>query len=336
VNRHLGAEVLARYRAGDLSARRSSRIARHVAGCDRCSALGADLDRVTALLAATPVPPMPDHLAGRVQAAISAESAARTGQAAAAGRATAGSASASQPAGEGRPARPVPHIRPAPAARKARTGRPGRLSWLASPAAARALAAAGAAAVLAGGGYLISQNVGPAGTSSAPGSASAAAPAVPSAITGPELHYGPGSHQMAFRPITTDANLSSGNLAAQVRAGLAAEHRSGLPSSAGPAAATIGPSGSAGVHHPASRTPERASGSLGKVPLSLLEGCVGRLAGTREVLLVDVARYKGAPATLIVVRIAVTRPVEVWVVGPDCSASASDVLRHATLPAGSV
>ncbi len=331
MNRHFSGVTLARYRAGDLPARRSSRIARHVAGCDRCSGLDADLDRVTALLAATSVPPMPDRLAGRIQAAISAESAARAGQAAPAGPAE--PASVTRPDGEDHRVRPVRHDRHAPADRRARAGRQGWLSWLGSPVAVRALAAAAAAVVLAGGGYLVSQNVGSGGTAIP---SSAAAPSVGRAAAGPELHYGPGSHQVAFRPITTDADLAKGSLEGQVRAGLAAERSSGQSAQAGPSAATLGPSGSAGAHRSTATTPAPVSGSLGRVPVDLLEGCVGRLAGTGNVLLVDVARYKGSPATLIVVQVAVAKPLEVWVVGPACSASASDVLRYTTLPAGSV
>ena len=51
-------------------------------------------------------------------------------------------------------------------------------------------------------------------------------------------------------------------------------------------------------------------------------------------LLVDVARYQGAPATIIVTE-AAGGPEQIWVVGTGCSASRSDVLHHARLtPAG--
>ena len=48
-------------------------------------------------------------------------------------------------------------------------------------------------------------------------------------------------------------------------------------------------------------------------------------------LLVDVARYRGAPATVIVTRPAAGGPEQIWVVGDGCSASRSDLLHHATL-----
>jgi hypothetical protein len=69
--------------------------------------------------------------------------------------------------------------------------------------------------------------------------------------------------------------------------------------------------------------------TFGGAPVSRLSGCVGRVAGGAAVLLVDVAAYRGQPATIIV---TAGSPEQVWVVGPGCSASASDVLAHQSLP----
>jgi hypothetical protein len=49
------------------------------------------------------------------------------------------------------------------------------------------------------------------------------------------------------------------------------------------------------------------------------------------VLLVDLARFNHAPATLIVTAGRGTAR-EAWIVGPRCSASVSNVLAHQPLP----
>ena len=53
---HLDAEVLAEFRAGLIAGRRGAAITAHLAGCDRCTALGDQLAGVSALLAAVPLP----------------------------------------------------------------------------------------------------------------------------------------------------------------------------------------------------------------------------------------------------------------------------------------
>jgi hypothetical protein len=64
-----------------------------------------------------------------------------------------------------------------------------------------------------------------------------------------------------------------------------------------------------------------------------LSGCVSRIAAGRTVQLVDIARYRGAPATVIVTAAKGSAPAQVWVVGLRCSASASDILAHQPLHA---
>ncbi len=66
------------------------------------------------------------------------------------------------------------------------------------------------------------------------------------------------------------------------------------------------------------------------IPVMALRGCVGRIAAGSLVLLVDVAHYGGAPATIIVTEAAETGPMQIWVVGAGCSASDSDVLQRVT------
>src|SRR5437016_5680233 len=77
MTRHVDAETLARFRQGELSVRRGSRIRAHLAGCARCSDLNEDLAGVTTLLARVPPPPIPEHLAARIHSALAAEAARR-------------------------------------------------------------------------------------------------------------------------------------------------------------------------------------------------------------------------------------------------------------------
>src|SRR5258708_18947491 len=77
MTRHIGAETLARFRQGDLSPRRNARIRAHLGGCARCSDLNEDLAGVTTLLAGAQLPPIPEHLAARIQTALATEAARR-------------------------------------------------------------------------------------------------------------------------------------------------------------------------------------------------------------------------------------------------------------------
>jgi hypothetical protein len=77
------------------------------------------------------------------------------------------------------------------------------------------------------------------------------------------------------------------------------------------------------------------SATFGHMAVTDLAGCVNRIAAGDLVLLVDVARYQGEPATVIVTQPSAGGAEQIWVVRPGCSASRSDVLQHATLnPAG--
>src|ERR1700722_20685166 len=77
MTRHVSTEHLPRFRAGDLSPARSRRVAAHLRNCDRCRETSDALARVPSLLAAVEVPPMPAHLAARIETALAAESAHR-------------------------------------------------------------------------------------------------------------------------------------------------------------------------------------------------------------------------------------------------------------------
>jgi len=70
---HLDADVLAEYRAELITGRRRRAIAAHLLACAECAALDARLAQVSALLAATPVPAVPDALARRLETVLAAE-----------------------------------------------------------------------------------------------------------------------------------------------------------------------------------------------------------------------------------------------------------------------
>jgi hypothetical protein len=62
-----------------------------------------------------------------------------------------------------------------------------------------------------------------------------------------------------------------------------------------------------------------------------LPGCVTLITGGTRPRLVDLARYQGRPATIIVQGAAGGRPAQVWVVGAGCSATSRDVIAHTQL-----
>jgi hypothetical protein len=321
VTRHADAETLARYRHEDLSRRRASRVRAHLAGCARCRALDEDLAGVTALLADAQPPPMPEHLAARIQTAIAAEAARRPALpaqavSAAPGAATAGEArrAGTEPAGtgvpEGRAARHGRHGRDRP-----RQRRPG----FASPVALRAMAAAAAVVVLAGGGYEIAQHVG--GSSS---------PSETSAGSAPRTQQGPFSAPAAVpAPLHRLSYLHAGHVDVPVVQSGTNYTPATLRGQVTNTLATYGPlarSGPSGSHSPV---------PAGGTPESALGGCVTRIAKGQHVLLVDVASYRGTPAMVIVTRAAAGGPEQVWVVGTGCSSTSSHLLAHVTLaPAG--
>jgi hypothetical protein len=135
---HVDAEVLAELGEGLISGKRAAQIHAHMASCEQCANVSAGLSAVSALLAAVPVPAMPDAVARRLSGALAAEAAARSGTAA---------ASARRAGDEG-----FHH------AERVR-GVTSRLGWrgLTSPAAARAFAAAAAVCLLAAGGYTLAR-----------------------------------------------------------------------------------------------------------------------------------------------------------------------------------
>jgi hypothetical protein len=316
MTRHVSDQVLASYRERGLRRVRAARIRGHLAGCARCAGVYADLGAVSDVLAAVRLPSMPDHLAARLQGALAAEAAARTARApgaAGTGRDLAGDP-ATRPAVPGRPDLPV---------RGKRQHRPRqRASWLGSPLALRSLAAAGAVVIVAGGGYLLAANFNPSGPASTAGSSGvsrpgprAAAPQRQSSSTIGSLPYGKDGSVGVATAIQSRFDFEPSTLAAQVRREIANVRPQ--------AAAGNGSTAPAPTHGPATH--------IEGLDLAVLGACVSHVAAGRQVLLIDVARYEGTPATVIVTAASAATRLSVTVVGAACSAGRSDVLYRVTI-----
>jgi hypothetical protein len=316
MKRHVGAAALARFREGDLGQRRAARVGAHLTRCARCTDLSAELAGITMLLASTPVPAMPDHLAARIQDTLASEAAGRLAL-----------DQGTEPARRELPRHGGPPRRRRPV--------------LASPVVLRTLAAAGAIVVIGGGGYLALSHVatGTSGASSAAGHPAAAAGSAGSRAAsqpfraapsfGPALSYGHnGASRASFVPVATGLNFVPAALAAQVTAVLS-QVRYKVPEAA-PTSGTV-PSPAA-TSQAGSSAGSSAGSRFAGIPLTVLDGCVSRIAAGGRVLLVDVAKYQGRPATVIVVAPGASAPRQVWVVGPACSASRGDVIAHQSMP----
>jgi hypothetical protein len=284
---HLDPDVLAEFRAGLITGRRSAALAAHLAECDRCAALDADLAGVSALLAAVPPPTLPADLADRLDMVLAAEIAERN-------KNYSERAVVSRP----RPRR--------------------RAGWLAGwigagnrrfrLVAVRVLAPA--AVVLAGLGFALSQIGGSPATTAASAPAPAPAPSsFPAAgsATSQNPHSLPragAEENGTLRVAVSGTNYLPGTLSRQVQAAL---HGSSQVPAAPPAVT------------------------------QQLRGCVLRITGGTEPVLMQSAHYRGQPAYVIVASRTSGDLVLVVAPGwaaPGCSAASKDVLDTATLPPG--
>jgi hypothetical protein len=305
VTSHLDADVLADYREGLLSRRRSARISAHLTRCARCSSLDTGLAEVSALLASAPTPAMPAHLVARLENALAAEAAARAATAGGETAAT-GNGTAAEPASEpGRP-RLLEPIRRGP-------DRPGRRPpWSTGLLGAAAVIAV----ILVIGVYGLVKLTGQGGSSSS-GSSGAAqgssrsfsargSPRSPAKVAGPDHALLPAGK---LHLTATGTDYQPGQLAGQVASVLARQQRQG----------------SEQVGGPAHNSPTSAGTD------AQLRACVTQITGGTPPSLVDQARYQGRPATIIVQAAAGGRPQQVWVVGPACSAARPDLIAHTEL-----
>jgi hypothetical protein len=301
---HLDAEVLAEFRAGLITGRRGARITAHLAGCDRCTALGDQLAGVSALLASVPLPVMPDSLAHRLDTVLAAE-AARPAQV------------KTDQAERVHAERPAP-----PATSRARRSRP-RLQRL----SLRVLAPV-TVVVLAAGGYGLSLIAGPGGhvTASSTSSASSGSSAERAEGQAPAASAAASSRDNAPKSPPVRGAQGAVPLPQRITAANFALVASTVNFSADPATLkqqveqelrTASPTGASATAPPVTRQ---------------LRECVQNLTRGATLVRVESARFQGKPATLVVAR---TGPGDTaWIAGPDCSATSRDVLATTTVPAG--
>jgi hypothetical protein len=296
-HKHPSANQLASLAVGELRPRKAAKLEAHIAQCEQCTRICQQLGAVRAILASTSYPPMPDNLSARIGSAISREARHRE---------------AAMNATETR-RRDLP-------ARRPRAGVGGGWHLLSlSVAATRLAVAAGAVVIAAAGSYLVADNVGISAThlSSSP-LAGAAAPAQQMSF-GPDVTYGQPGLLHTIRAVESHMNFVAAHLRAEaISAVHVAEDIDAFPAlrSAGTAASLTG-----GIADPSPDSPSARR----------LAGCVGLLAPGQTVLLIDIARFQGKPASVIVTAATFVSEAEARVVGPSCSATTKDVLTQTAL-----
>lgn len=320
--RHVDVETLARYRDGDLHGWQAWRIRAHLASCGECREVNAELGQVTALLASVPAPPMPDDLSARIQGALAHEAALRAASApvrpATVSERVGASSAFPLPGGPDGVAR-----RDLPRDRQQQPARHGLARWWGSGSQARLRAATAAVAlvVVVVGGYEIASH---AGNSSTPPASSApragAANLAPQVSYGPPVNYERSGQTQSVTPMTTNTDFTASGLNSQVSRLTAYER----PAASAPS-----------VVNPAAAGSSSNRPTFREIPVSGMSGCLNRIAAGALVLLVDVDKFQGTPALVIVTQLSQTSPKQIWVVSTGCSASASDILDHAVLSAGS-
>jgi hypothetical protein len=176
--------------------------------------------------------------------------------------------------------------------------------------------------VLGGVGYGIARIAG--GSSSPPaassGQSAPSAHVVPS--YGPRLPYQENGHAASFAPVETWTDFRPSTLGTQLDNEIKTVHSTVYRPQSAP---NLAPSSTG------TPSPSALSGQFAGESTKQLDGCVARVAAGRTLLLVDVARYRGSAAVLIVARNSASQ-ARVWVVGPGCSADATDLLTTAPLP----
>ena len=320
---HADAATLAAFREELLSARKAAQVSAHLAACPRCAALDAQLTEVTTMLHRATAPPMPDALTARIQAALATEAAARAvnapravdapplaAAAAGAGAATPGTAgrNGSQGTnGQDRTRRTA----------GSRTGWRGHgRSWL----ALRVAAVTAAVAVIAGGGYGVAQlltaipAVTGAAASRAASGAGGAAPNIKVKGPIPGMSAGTGSSAGTFAPlvISSGTNYQPASLGAQASSVLAKVNRH-VNSGARP-----GPT----------LAPSQNQGSL----FPDLQPCLIHVANGQHPLLLDLAKYQGHPALIVVLPSTNGGQPRALAIAPGCTATTARVLATAPLP----
>ena len=296
---HLDPEVLAEYRAGLVTGRRGRAIDAHFAVCVECTAVDGRLAEVSTLLAAAPVPAVPDAVARRLETALAA--------------ASAGSVSSTE--------NPIKHERDSvPPPRHSRVSKAGWLGGFSSRALTPLTGALAALVVLAGAagaGYGLSLLAGGASSSSSPTSARAAEPLDGKAGGAAAGANSSGAGSAGSAPSNGKMNSSALGPVMIVHSNVNYQPATlyDLGGQIHNSFNTAVPLGAAEEAKPA--TPAQA-------------GCVLLLTGGQHRVEAISARYQGAPVTIVIVRQASGGELAL-VAGSACSATKSDILTRVVL-----
>ncbi|HEY2304710.1 MAG TPA: hypothetical protein VGI05_02395 [Streptosporangiaceae bacterium] len=323
---HADAATLAAFREELLSARKAAQVSAHLTTCPRCAALEAQLAEVTSLLNHATAPPMPDALTARIQAALSAEATARAVDARPLAAAAAGAGAATPgPAG---------HNGSQSTAGRDRTGdRTGRRagwrghdrSWL----ALRVAAVTAAVAVIAGGGYGVAQLL--TGSPAVTGNASGGGVAAPNIrVTGPVPRTSAGglNAPAASSGTGSSARSSVGTLAPLV----VSSGTDYQPASLGARASAVLARLTKNAHSPSQPGPNIAPTQNQANLFPDLQSCLLHIAHGQHPLLVDLAKYQGHPALVVVLPATNGGQPRALVLAPGCTSTTAHVLATATLP----
>jgi hypothetical protein len=330
VRGHADAATLAAFREELLSARKAAQVSTHLAACPRCAALEAQLAEVTTMLSRAAAPPMPDALTARIQAALATEAATRAAEApplaaaAAAAPGTAGHNGSRGPAGQGRTGDRT--------ARRAGWRGHGR-SWL----ALRVAGVTAAVAVIAGGGYGVAQLL--TGSPAVTGAASGpdAGPAIK--VKGPVPRMSVSSIKPASGPATSGGGTGGGTGGSARRSAgtmIPAVISSGTnyrPASLGAQASSALKQVTPGTQSSARPVPTLAPAQDQARLFPDLQACLIHIGNGQHPLLLDLAKYQGHPALIVVFPPTNGGQRRALAVAPGCTATKADILATATLPA---
>lgn len=272
-----------------------ARVEAHLADCAECRSLRARLKLVTEVLQRQPAPPIPENVAARVMAALAAEPMPTND-------ASAPDVSDSATVG-------VRDLDPA------RSGR-GRRRWLRQGLAAAAAVAAIVGIGTVGVAVFRSSEVGTSATyESAPGGP-AAAPVPPQPASAPHL-------------LTSGRTYTQGNLKATVSQLLA---RTPAFSDKSASDRTASPPSERALGTPEGDSQDQALSRLRDQ--TVMAGCLATLTAGRvsAPLVVDLATYEGRPAAIVIVPSPTPGRVDVFVVGPNCSSTTSDLIIATSVP----
>jgi hypothetical protein len=292
-DKHPSTAQLASVAVGELQPRKAAKIRAHVGHCDQCTRICHQLSAIAAILASASYPRIPENLSARIESAIGREARQRL------------AAMAATEAGR----RDLPAPRPL-----ARGGGGWHLPGQ-STAVTRLAAVAGAVVIAAAGSFLVAENVGTSVTRALSSPLAGAAVPAQQMSLGPDVTYGQPGPLHTIRAVESHTNFVAAHLRTEA---VSAVHAAGARE--------------AFVGQPSASTVALLTGSAADGPSPRrLAGCTGLIAPGQTVLLIDIARYQGKPATVIVTASTVVSEEEAWVVGSSCSATTKDVLAQAAL-----